>query len=182
MSACKITAYNLLQRRQYQRYVGQLTTAVGAYPYVVSPVVPITQYWIVWWLSLISGKGTVTCSNPFVLYLLQNGATQPRTPAGNNPDDPFFLNYNNFVHLGGNPGAYGLRVDRFNLGSVGAFDLPARLGDEVQMLDKPLLVAPGESLMGWSQQYAAGPAVGSLMEMRLAVSIMNQTDDVPVRF
>jgi hypothetical protein len=94
----------------------------------------------------------------------------------------FFLNYNNFVHLGGNPGAYGLRVDRFNLGSVGAFDLPARLGDEVQMLDKPLLVAPGESLMGWSQQYAAGPAVGSLMEMRLAVSIMNQTDDVPVRF
>lgn len=182
---CPIPARNLIGRRQYRLYTGLAVVNTGGYPYVLSDTVPPTQYWIVWQVSAIAGKGTnVAGQTGTALLLLQNGSILPKTAAGSNPDDPFFLDYFNFTQRGFGPGAYGLRVDRFTLGTTGGGPLNGtfRNGDEVEMLARPLLVGPGETLMLW-QQYSGTPAnAGSKYEMRLALSVMLQNEDIEIEF
>jgi hypothetical protein len=182
---CPIPALNLLTRRQYRLYTGQSVVNTGGYPYVLSDTVPNDTYWIVWQLSAISGKNAqVAGGTGTALLLLQNGAILPKLPAGNNPDDPFFLNYFAFNQRAFGPGAYGLRVDRFTLGTTGGNSLNGAfvVGDEVEMLDRPLLVGPGETLMLW-QQYSGTPSnPGAKYEMRLALSVMLSTEDIEIEF
>lgn len=182
MSTCPVTTWSLLTRRQYRRYQGLAATGgLGGYVWVLGDSVPTTKYWLVWWCSLIEAVGG-TFTNPTQLYVIPNGATLPKFAAGTVPDDPFFLNYQAAANKAAGPGAYGLRVDRYNLGSSGNFNAPAHPGDEVQMLDKPLILGPGETLMGWVQQYTTAPGVGCKLEMRLAISIMDQAEELPLLF
>jgi hypothetical protein len=182
MSKCPITAWNLLNRRQFRKYTGQPAQVGGGYCYVTSDQVPLTQYWLVWWLSLIEAIGGTGFTNPFEVYLLPNGQQVPRLAAGNNPDDQWFLNYSAGTHTAAGPGLYGMRVDRFYVGANGAFNAPSHAGDEVTMFAKPFLLGPGESLMGWVQQYIAAPVVNSKLEMRMVVSQMNSDEEIPLLF
>jgi hypothetical protein len=182
VSTCPVTTWSLLTRRQYRRYQGLAVGAAGGYPWVLSDTVPSTKYWLVWWASIIEAVG-VTFTNPSELYVIPNGATLPKKAPGVAPDDPFFLNYNGaLAGTASGPGLYGLRVDRYNLGTTGAFNSPAHAGDEVQMLDKPMILGPGETLMGWCQQYTTAPAANAKLEMRLCVSIMDQAEELPLLF
>lgn len=179
--SCKLTTWQLLQRRQYLKYQGLASVSINSYPYVLSATVPLSKYWVVWWLSLIVAPG-VAVNLPYEVIIIPNGVTPPLLAAGSNPDDVFFANYKGTAGKAYGPGAYGLRVDKFNLGSTGAFDAPSNPGDECQMFDRPIIVGPGETLMGWLQQYAAGPASGAKLEMRMVVTQMDQTENLPLRF
>lgn len=182
---CPIPAQNLFARRQYRRYKGLSVAGTGGYPYVLAATVPYGQYWLVWQVSILGAKDFNAPSVAPELYLIQaNAGKLPLLPAGNNPDDPFFLDYRNFTQRAFGPGAFGLRVDTGNLGSTGGnpFWLINTQGEEVALLKRPILVNQGETLMGWCQTAITPSNPSTSIEMRLQLAVMNQGDDIELEF
>lgn len=180
MAQCKLTAFQLLARKQYRKYVGKPVVGTGGYPWVLGDVVPSSKFWIVWALSLLSGKASQGVSLGAQVTLLQPGAVPPRNAAGTTGDDPFFLNYNNFGSREFGPGLYGLRIDRYHL--TGEWDSLNTIGSEVKMFNRPFLVGPGECLLAQECQYGTPSNPAAVLEMRMAISIIDQAEEIPLGF
>lgn len=178
---CKLSRFQLLSRRQYGLYAGKPAVGGGGYVYVVSDTVAQSRYRVLFFASLISGpSGAASAINlPGQLIIIPNGVPLPTAAAGSVPDDPFFLNYFQFGGRAFGPSAAGIRIDNQATGAVADQDLFSRTGDEMVMLKNRdfVLIGPGETVMGWQQQYgtASNPAIQ--MQMRLCYTDLQQTED-----
>jgi hypothetical protein len=182
MAQCKLTAFQLIARKQYRKYVGKVVVGGAGFPWVLADVVPSTKFWIVWALSVISGNaGGSGLTLGAQITLLQAGSVPPRNAAGTTGDDPFFLNYNAFPNREYGPGLYGLRVDRYHL-TTEWDSFANRRGDEANMIRRPFLVGPGECLLAQQCQYGTPANPGASVEMRMAISIIDQSEEIPLGF
>jgi hypothetical protein len=162
-----ISPYQMMTRRQYRNYTGPLVIGTGGYVYCLSDTVPANRYWALFYCDILPGKGVGITGDGLALWVIPPGTKLPTLAPGNNPNDTFFADYR---ALGGGrndgPPIQGVRIDDQNTPNTGTVVM-----SEAQAMirnRKYVLLAPGETLLGFALSGGTPESAGSFIEMRIA--------------